>query len=207
MSALTKGGLMNRFDEVAKALAGAQTRRQALGRIAGGLAGGVLAAVGLREARGDPAPNSTCQDYCAAFFPPPRGKATQNAYGKCVSGCQSCVQAGGVTCGSTPECCFAPEVCDANSGTCVSPNTCDNPIACANPCGTGDCACFPTTEGGAFCGQGIPCATAIVCVTSSDCPAGWACTETCCGGLICEPPCGGAFAAAVAGAGPTSTGN
>jgi hypothetical protein len=212
VSLLTKGVPMNRFDEVAKALAGAQTRRQALGRLGGGLAAGVLAALGLKEAWGD-SPSSGCQDHCGAFFPPPRGKGTKNAYGQCVSGCESCVHAGGSACGSLPNCCFDSEVCcgdgnccaaedccggacltpcpngqtrDPTTCACVSASPCSNPAACPNggSCGpaTSGCGCFTTTEGDNFCGQDIPCPLTIACTTSADCPTGWACAVTTCCG-------------------------
>jgi coenzyme PQQ synthesis protein D (PqqD) len=74
----------------------------------------------------------------------------------------------------------------------ASPGACTNPVACVTFCGTGTpgtCGCFPTTEGGAWCGQGIACATAEHCTTSADCPTGSRCTATCCGGTICEPAC------------------
>src|SRR5436309_15376 len=65
--------LMSRFDDVAKALAGGLSRRDAMKRIGGGLLGALAAAVGLGsagagKARGDEP--ATCQDYCAQFFPP-----------------------------------------------------------------------------------------------------------------------------------------
>jgi hypothetical protein len=208
---------MNRFDELAKALAGAQTRRQALGRLGGGLAAGVLAALGLKEAWGD-SPSSGCQDHCGAFFPPPRGKGTKNAYGQCVSGCESCVHSGGSACGSLPNCCFDSEVCCADGNCCDAEDCCGgacltpcpagatrDPTTCvcgcangstcghANACGPsgGTCICGTTAAGGTLCIQDIRCDAATSCTTSADCPAGQTCmAQTCCGGDVCAAACG-----------------
>src|SRR5262245_45879680 len=96
---------MNRFDELAKALAGGLTRRQALRGIGGGLVGAVLAAVGLGKSWGKGTPNisSACQKYCTDAGT--KGiKDPANCHGKCVSSCEACVHAtGALPCGvNTP---------------------------------------------------------------------------------------------------------
>ena len=66
-------------------------------------------------------------------------------------------------------------------------------------------ACFPTTEGCCFCGEGnVLCASLSACDTTGDCPPGWACTLSCCSavfeyGPLCIPP-PGVFPDAGAGA-------
>jgi hypothetical protein len=50
----------NRFDDLAKAMAGGMSRREALRAVGGGLFGAVLASLGLK-AWGAPALNSYCE--------------------------------------------------------------------------------------------------------------------------------------------------
>ena len=71
-------------------------------------------------------------------------------------------------------------------------------------CGEG-CGCVITVEGCCFCHQGISCGGATQCHHSSDCPPGWECAYTCCGGTICIPPCGFFDTALVEGGGAMST--
>ena len=107
---------MFQFDDLAKGLAGGLSRREALRRLGGLLgvtAGAVLASVGLGKARGQGPGPSTCDEYCAQFYPPPRGEA----FGQCVRSCTACVRAGGIACGPGVDCCDpATEVCI--DGTC-----------------------------------------------------------------------------------------
>ena len=58
----------NQFDALAKSLAGSVSRREALARLGGGVAGLLLAAVGLGKAWGDRAPNSHCEDFCRGIM-------------------------------------------------------------------------------------------------------------------------------------------
>jgi hypothetical protein len=85
------------------------------------------------------------------------------------------------------------EACD-----CCPETTC--PQSCAGsscgslpPCaGGGDCVCFTSTEGNGACIHGdTPCDSVPNCVTSADCPAGYACTaSSCCGSAgFCGPLC------------------
>lgn len=82
--------------------------------------------------------------------------------------------------------CFGQETCQDNFG-----------------CGT-----VPPVDGcELFCHQGSSCSSLDPCTSTSDCPEGWACANSCCGVLLCLPPCGTeALAAATADAagGPMS---
>ena len=66
-------------------------------------------------------------------------------------------------------------------------------------------ACFPTTEGCCYCGEGnVLCDSLPACDVTHDCPPGWACTLSCCSaffgyGPLCIPP-PGVFPDAGAGA-------
>jgi hypothetical protein len=76
--------------------------------------------------------------------------------------------------------------------------TCPNVGVCPgarNNCGPGprDCGCWPTTEGGSFCGQNFFCLFALTCTTSADCSDGEVCVATCCDELACVLPCSGEF--------------
>ncbi len=54
------------------------------------------------------------------------------------------------------------------------------------------CTCLRTTEDTCFCHQPQSCAGLQLCTASTDCPAGWSCTFSCCaGGPFCVPPCTG----------------
>ena len=186
------------FDELTKALASGVSRRDALTRFVGGLFGGLLAAVGLGKTAGAQAAG-TCPAYCRSIGLTPGGG---NAFGKCVSNCAKCRDAGGTECGAT-GCCQGTDVCtNPSNGTCTA--TCSNVFECdpAEFCGA-NCGCVPTTEGFGFCHQGSSCNALPACVTSATCPAGWFCAETCCVGLKCVPPCGTA-ATASEGDGPRS---
>src|SRR4051794_16071541 len=97
----------NRFDALAKALADSVSRREALSRLGGGLAGLLLAAVGLGKAWGDSRPgpeNSLCAQFCTAVFPPGPQR------GQCIN---QAAQGGGlcVQCGANPN-----HICGTNGG-------------------------------------------------------------------------------------------
>src|SRR5262245_61818242 len=114
---------MHQFDELSKTLALGLTRRGALRQLGGGLAGALLASVGLRTARGAP-PVTNCAGYCRSLgFTPGNG----NAYGNCVSNCSNCVQGGGQACGGA-GCCAGTPTSYCCSGTCTDltsdPNNC-----------------------------------------------------------------------------------
>ena len=83
---------------------------------------------------------------------------------------------------------------------------CDGQVPC-QPTHHASGWCVPTTEGCCFCHEGSSCACLDDCTTSGDCPPGWACALSCCGGFLCLPPAGtqAICAGAVAG-GPMSSG-
>jgi hypothetical protein len=88
----------NRFDELAKSLAGSVSRREALVRLGGGMAGMLLASLGMGKAWGDPATNSLCEDFCRSTCKIRPGGGS--AFGECVSSCETCVtDTNGLPCG------------------------------------------------------------------------------------------------------------
>src|SRR5207248_2988745 len=101
-----------------------------------------------------------------AIYPPPRGKDTQNAYGKCVSDCQACEHSGGAPINGGCACTnCTPGVqftnCNPNEG---DPNL-------------GGCFCFDRADGGGtVCGANAFCSGVTACPNgNSDCPAGSFC--------------------------------
>jgi hypothetical protein len=120
---------MNRFDELAKALAGSATRRQALRAISGG----VLAALGLgTTARAGHAWGEECEDYCKSLDAHPLGQ--------CVSSCVACVKGGGQACG-VDNCCSSEENCCSTSGACIpacSERQMFDPESCLCVCATAE---------------------------------------------------------------------
>lgn len=63
---------------------------------------------------------------------------------------------------------------------------CDLQTVCGSNCG-----CVITVDGCCFCHEGSSCASLSPCHTDAQCPAGWRCAYSCCGGTLCLPPCGG----------------
>ena|SRR5947208_9003160 len=51
------------------------------------------------------------------------------------------------------------------------------------------CTCLRTTEDTCFCHEPQQCLGLQPCTGGADCPPGWACTFSCCGGPFCVPPC------------------
>jgi hypothetical protein len=217
-----------RFSEIAKALASGLSRRDALRRLVGTAAGGVLAFIGLGRSAQAQAPG-TCPALCRALGVSPGGG---NAFGKCVSNCSGCLQGGGIPCG-TDACCSGEEVCCPGSlpggecvscpeGTVLNPATCecddlqacDDPGICGDATVCGDspgCLCIERVGGGGFCHDIVFCNLIEPCENQGDCAhlPGWACAFSCCGGELqafCHPPCGAGLdpAVAAAGAGPRS---
>ena len=95
-----------------------------------------------------------------------------------------------------------PHVC-IHAGGCFA---CSGQPTCGNCCG-----CVITVEGCCFCHEAVFCGDATPCHTSSQCPPGFACALTCCGGgPICVPRCFGnphpPVCAGAAPAGATSMG-
>src|SRR5690348_7207291 len=97
--AVKRGRTMeNRFDAPANSLADSVSRREALGRLGGGLAGLLLAAVGIGKAAGAPTPNSQYEKFCRDTCRVNSGGG--NTFGTCVSSCEACANStGGLPCG------------------------------------------------------------------------------------------------------------
>ena len=81
--------------------------------------------------------------------------------------------------------------CDGGPGTgcSVGGDDCFGQVDCSPP--GNFCTCLRTTEDTCFCHQPQSCTGLQPCTASTDCPSGWACTYSCCGGPYCLPPCTG----------------
>src|SRR5947207_7998590 len=129
----------DRFDALAKAVAGGLSRREALRRLGGGLAAMLLSAVGLGTAWGAPPSRpAKCSDYCNTLPTPQRSN--------CNNACRQC---GGNTQNICPSldsdkvaCCPKGTCC--SSGTCASLGTFQNCGTCGNAC-TNDTSCISCT--------------------------------------------------------------
>jgi hypothetical protein len=166
---------MKGFEDLARELAGGLTRRQALWRVGGGLAGALLATLGVR--RGEAAsPSSTCADECKKFLFP-KGN---NAYGKCVSSCEACIHSGGdlsqceaddCICVPTTEgtgFCAAPEIFrapDLLAAGCTTSADCPSGFACTEFRGGPPASSLPEVSDGNVCVA--PCSVTVIipCVT------------------------------------------
>jgi hypothetical protein len=75
-------------------------------------------------------------------------------------------------------------------------------------CGVGGatCFCFVTAAGCCFCANNAACSSLTPCRTKRDCPRGWDCAYTCCGGLTCNPPCAQISAVPAGYSGKTNSG-
>jgi hypothetical protein len=184
--------MSNRFDELAKGLASGLTRRDALKRFAGGLAGLLFADVALGS-KAEAQAADTCPDYCRSIGINPGGG---NAFGKCVSNCAHCKNEGGTPCGAS-GCCTGEDTCE--NGVCTPPNVhvCTGCVGCGAlvPCGTaGECACWNRTDisGVCYCAS-FPsnfCADYPACASDADCTGGAVCASNCCPTGICVTGCG-----------------
>jgi hypothetical protein len=78
-----------------------------------------------------------------------------------------------------------------SSTICIDAGGCIDCPAANYPCHGDCCYCFMSTEGCCFCAEDFFCNGVEACHTSSDCPPGWGCVYSCCGGgTACAPPCG-----------------
>lgn len=66
------------------------------------------------------------------------------------------------------------------------------------------CSCIMRVDGCCFCHEWSFCSDLPSCSDDHDCPPGWACSYSCCGGGYCHPPCGYVWPSAVQGTGPMS---
>ena len=195
----------SRFDDLTKALATATSRRQALGRIGGTLAGSLLAAWPFTQALAAGGGNSACAHFCAEVFgadtPAARQCTSDAAHGKGLCS----------TCGSNADpssiCCtrnsrgfcsnYSPTLpcsCGTNQ-TCCNGTCSDCPCgqvmfhgACATPCSSdADCPCgscgFAYPSGGKYCVGNV---TGGNCETTSECPSGYICIID---GVMCVELC------------------
>jgi hypothetical protein len=84
--------------------------------------------------------------------------------------------------GECPECEGGPGV-----GCAVGGDDCFGQTDCSPP--GKSCICLRTTEEECFCDLNSNCADLQPCNGTGDCPPGYACTYSCCGGTLCGPPC------------------
>ena len=135
----------DRFDDLTRALATTTTRRQFLKTLAGGVAGGLLAFLGVGEAAANDNDNDDCKR---------NGKKCKKNKQCCSGNCQD---------GRCAAACSPGQVRLSN-GTCVTPcgGGCD-----ATHCACGICYCLRN-----LCGAGE---TATTCSSDTDCPRGQFC--------------------------------
>jgi hypothetical protein len=156
-----KKAMDNRFDELAKALAGGMSRREALWRLAGGFTGALLASLGLENAWGfkpKPKIDKLCKDFCKNLK-----HGDKEKYDKCLTDCGTCVAAGVTPCtilpGGTMICCSdqsaccGTDCCDREDEFCCEEECCPNDATCC-PNGCSDLMTDPTNCG--ECGRECP---------------------------------------------------
>src|SRR5918992_3512759 len=169
------------FDDVAKALASATSRREALRRFGGGLLVACLTPLGLGNAWAGPGHGRGrgCGVLCqAATGFDPKDQASKAAFQACVEDCEACKESGGtpaiqeggaVICDCPPPLQACDSVClePCPEGQTRNPETCEceaagvcgpTGLACVERsavCGTTGlldlCLCFDTAEGGCAC--------------------------------------------------------
>jgi len=143
---------MHQFDEMAKDLANGMSRRQAIRRVGAGLAGAMLASLGLAKAWSkddDDDEPETCEDYCRKVVG--INPSHEKQFGKCVSNCEQCIDHGGIACGQD-NCCVGTEVCTSDlDGICEIPNPCVGQNgACLSD---SDCCAGLSCLPGGYCGS------------------------------------------------------
>ena len=152
----------DRFDDLARRLAGRRSRRRALAEIAAAAVGGGLAALGLGRAPGSaqvlPCADTGCRCHtgapesctpglvcCAADPNRPGGPGTCVAPSQCFGGlCSN----DGVVC--PPACSWGANCLDCCSGHCGADGLC-----AAGPCRTAGCDCITGTL--SPCDEGLAC--------------------------------------------------
>jgi hypothetical protein len=167
----------NAFDELAMDLAGGLSRREALGRLAGGLMGALLATMGWERAWGAPPSRpSKCSDYCNTL-PRPQRANCNNACKQCGGNTQNIcpsLDSDKVTCCSQGTCC--------SSGVCSGLGTNQNCAACGNTC-TGGQSCV---NGTCQCPNGQPLCNGVCCNAGESCAGGSCVAAKTCSGDACD---------------------
>jgi hypothetical protein len=133
----------HQFDELAKSLAGSVSRREALVRLGGGMAGMLLTTLGLGSRGWGAALNSQCEDFCRSHCGVRPGGG--NAFGECVSSCEACVNsANALPCGcpgsfgsSGPDV-VCTNCCLPLVSACTTNSQCCSGICCDRQC-NGNC--------------------------------------------------------------------
>jgi len=198
------------FDEMTRVLATSTSRRQALRRIAGMLAGGAVGGAALAEfspgvALADGG-NSDCAHFCNAIFAPgsARGQCKDDAAhgtGLCYTCgpksaggsqaiCCSTNADGTCTSYSSATCCGSGQTCQ--SGTCVAclcngtcPTPCSPLLSSCGSCGNG--RCYQDVSGAMYCTNAT---FAGSCGSDCDCAQGYFCyVGTPFVGSQCTPIC------------------
>ena len=121
----------HRFDEVVKAIAGGMSRRDVLRLIGAGIAGTLLASLGLGEARAATPAARNCHDFCKQQGL--KGRALHDCEKECRADCKAackglkgkareaceaaCKSCGGDASACGEQCCAPGEVCI--NGACV----------------------------------------------------------------------------------------
>jgi hypothetical protein len=190
------------FDEFTMALAEGVTRREALRRLGGGLAGALLASLGMRPAWGDPL---DCHAFCLCLPPGLHRDRCLSDAGRGFGLCISCLADRRRLClvpnpiGGQEEftCCSPGQTCCPGAG-CRNLRTDSNHCgACGRACQKGEeCRggkCVPCVPlGGSGCRQGLECCGGGICsqlteVCVTCLGRGDICREhsDCCGDLFC----------------------
>lgn len=170
---------VNRFDELARLIGRARSRRQVLRAVAGGFAGAV-ALDGARStiASGDGS-TSTCAELgtvCSSTSSCCEGVCSGN---RCVL-CAVDTDCPGADVCVDNEC--VPAACDGESG--CGPNQ----VCCDGTCALGDCCSDADCPGATVCldsGNGIPTCEVVLCAAEDDCDLG----AVCCGGVCQQTAC------------------
>jgi hypothetical protein len=165
----------HRFDVLAKSLAMGASRRDVLRQLGGGLAGALLASMGLGKAWGQ-SPHAASNASCAKFCRDECGirPGGGNAFGQCVSSCQRCLNRTGappcacpapgstavLCCGANDQCCSSGTLagCCPEGAQCC-PDFDHGTVSCCGPVGA-YCCMHPSTGHSKCCPTGADCCPA-----------------------------------------------
>jgi hypothetical protein len=199
----------NRFDELAKAVAGGISRREALRRVGGGLIAALLAPLGVGKAwavpgmGGERGRGEGCGVSCQRIGLTPGS----DPFVDCTEACEACKDEGGTPCFGgvdNVDCCVDSESCE--EGVCVppclevgesceaAPEGCCDDLLCEGKSGSRKCC----ADLGIDCEVGTDCCSGS-CVAGSCClPSNIRCTENsqCCSGSCSVPNPKGGFVCA-----------